>query len=90
VSSHKVDGGFRLVKPIELIVFSKTVIVRLKSGLLMKKELKEEIMKRAGGGKLSCAVARKIAEELHLPYKEVGEAADELGVKIKNCELGCF
>jgi hypothetical protein len=56
----------------------------------MKKKLKEEIMKRAGGGKLSCAVARKIAEELHLPYKEVGEAADELGVKIKNCELGCF
>jgi hypothetical protein len=56
----------------------------------MKKELKEEIMKRAAGGKLPCAVARKIAEELHLPYGEVGEAADELGVKIKNCELGCF
>jgi hypothetical protein len=79
-----------LLKPIDLIVFLKTIIVRLKSGLFMKKELKEEIMKRAGGGKLSCAVARKIAEELQLTYKEVGEAADELGVKIKNCELGCF
>ncbi len=56
----------------------------------MKNELREEIMKRAVGGKLACAVARSIAEELHLTYREVGEAADELGIKIKNCELGCF
>ncbi len=77
-------------KPIDVIVFLKTVIVRLKLGLFMKSELKEEILKRADGGKLLCAVARRIAEELHLAYKEVGEAADELGVKIKNCELGCF
>jgi peptide subunit release factor 1 (eRF1) len=56
----------------------------------MENKLKEEIMKRAVGGKLACATARSIAEELHVAYKEVGEAADELGVKIKNCELGCF
>jgi hypothetical protein len=56
----------------------------------MKNELRQEITKRAVEGKLACAVARRIAEELHLTYKEVGEAADELGVKIKKCELGCF
>jgi hypothetical protein len=56
----------------------------------MKDELKEEIMKRAVGGKLACAAARSIAEGLHVAYREVGEAADELGIKIKNCELGCF
>jgi hypothetical protein len=56
----------------------------------MKNELKEEIMKRVVAGKLACAAARKIAEDLHLTYKEVGEAADELSVKIKSCELGCF
>lgn len=56
----------------------------------MKKELKEELLKKAVDGKISCAVARKIAEGTGLPYKEVGAAADELGIKIKNCELGCF
>jgi hypothetical protein len=80
----------RWIKPIDVIVFFRTVIVRLKSGLCMKNELKEEIMKRVVGGKLACAAARKIAEDLHLTYKEVGEAADELSVKIKSCELGCF
>ncbi len=56
----------------------------------MKKELKEEMMNKASHGKLSCAAARKIAEKMGVSYKEVGDAADELGIKIKNCQLGCF
>jgi len=56
----------------------------------MNEELKQELMKKAAEGKLPCAVARKIAEDLNLPYKEVGDAADVLGIRIKNCQLGCF
>lgn len=56
----------------------------------MKEKLRQEIMKKAVDSKLSCADARKIAEDLVIPYAEVGAAADELGVKIKNCQLGCF
>jgi len=56
----------------------------------MKETLREEIIKRAVERKLSCAVARKIAEDLDIPYSEVGAAADELGIKVKNCQLGCF
>lgn len=56
----------------------------------MKEELKQEMLKRAADGKLSCAVARKIAEDLEVPYREVGDAANELGIRIKNCQLGCF
>jgi len=56
----------------------------------MKKELREEIMKKAADRKIPCAVARKIAEDLGLPYSEVGAAANELGIKITNCQLGCF
>ena len=56
----------------------------------MKEELKEEMLKKAKDGKLSCAEARQLAESLGLPYKEVGAAADELGIKIKDCQLGCF
>ncbi len=56
----------------------------------MKEKLREEMMKKAVDRKLPCAVARKIAEDFDIPYSEVGAAADELGIKIKNCQLGCF
>jgi len=56
----------------------------------MKEKLTEEIMKKAVDRKLPCAVARKIAEDFGVSYSSVGAAADELGIKIKNCQLGCF
>jgi hypothetical protein len=56
----------------------------------VKDKITEEIKKRATGGKLNCAIARKIAEELGVSYKDVGKAADDLQIKITNCQLGCF
>ena len=56
----------------------------------MKKELKEKMLKKVTDGRLSCAAARKLADDLGISYKEVGAAADELGIKIKDCQLGCF
>ncbi len=56
----------------------------------MNEELKQEMMKKAADGKLPCSIARKIAEDLKIPYKEVGDAANDLGIRIGNCELGCF
>jgi len=56
----------------------------------MKEELKQEMLARAVDGKLSCAAARKIAEDLGVSYQDVGDAADEMGIRIKNCQLGCF
>ncbi len=56
----------------------------------MKKELKEEMLKEAVNGRLSCAAARQLAERLGVSYREVGEAANTLGIKIKDCQLGCF
>lgn len=50
----------------------------------------EEVKKKAVGGKLPCAAARQIAEELGVSYRDVGEAADTLHVKITGCQLGCF
>lgn len=40
--------------------------------------------------KLSCAAAFKIAKELDIDISEVGKKADEMGIKISNCELGQF
>jgi hypothetical protein len=56
----------------------------------LKDKILEEIKKKATDGKLPCAIARKIAEELGVSYKVVGEAADDLHIKITNCQLGCF
>ncbi|MEF9426463.1 MAG: hypothetical protein L0956_04555 [Candidatus Mariimomonas ferrooxydans] len=49
-----------------------------------------QIKKIAVEGKISCPALRKIAEKHKIPYKEAGEMADKLKIKIKNCDLGCF
>jgi hypothetical protein len=56
----------------------------------MKNKVAEEIKKKAINGRLPCPVARKLAKELSISYKEVGRTADELNIKITDCELGCF
>lgn len=56
----------------------------------MNEELKKAMMEKAADGKMPCSVARKIAEDLKIPYKDVGDAANALGIRVKSCELGCF
>ncbi len=41
-------------------------------------------------GKISCADARGIAEELQVPYSQVGDTCNEMKIKIAGCQLGCF
>ncbi|TEB04579.1 hypothetical protein Psch_03339 [Pelotomaculum schinkii] len=53
-------------------------------------EVLEAVQRAAKDGRMSCTEARKLAEELKVPVGSVGEAADELKVKITSCELGCF
>ncbi|HWQ42097.1 MAG TPA: hypothetical protein VN456_08705 [Desulfosporosinus sp.] len=40
--------------------------------------------------RLSCAQARRLAEELEVSSYLVGSVCDELGYRITNCQLGCF
>ncbi len=56
----------------------------------MEDRIREEIKKRAKNDRIPCPVARKIAEDLSVPYREIGRVADELKIKISGCELGCF
>jgi len=58
--------------------------------LMTNERIKEEIQKKAVNNRLSCAVARKIASDLSVRLKDVGQAANELRIKITDCELGCF
>lgn len=41
-------------------------------------------------GKVTCPVLRKFAEDNNVSYKVAGAAADAAGVRVKNCDLGCF
>lgn len=41
-------------------------------------------------GKLTCAAAWRIADELEVPRQTVSDAAEGLGVRVKDCQLGAF
>ena len=66
------------------------LLVNTKRRLIMTKELDEKIKASSVNGKLPCASAFKIAEQLNVSIKEVGEACNKLYVKIRSCQLGCF
>ena len=60
----------------------------------MASSVKDEIAARIGlypqAGSLPCPVAHYIAAELGITPLEVGEMADELGLRITMCQLGFF
>ncbi|MHB8170151.1 MAG: hypothetical protein ACYDG6_01200 [Thermincolia bacterium] len=41
-------------------------------------------------GRLSCAKAEELAEELGVRRAVIGQVCEELKIKIKSCQLGCF
>ncbi len=53
-------------------------------------EMKAVIAAKAVDGKITCPVLRKFAEDQGVPYKVAGAAADAAGVRVHNCDLGCF
>lgn len=55
-----------------------------------QKELTDLLLKKAKDGRITCTEARQLAEELQVPPATVGKTCDELKIRIKACELGCF
>ena len=53
-------------------------------------EMKAAVAAKAVDGKVTCPVLRKYAEDTGVPYKVAGAAADMQGIKVHNCDLGCF
>jgi len=50
----------------------------------------EKVRATSKNGKLSCAEAFKLADELGVPVRKIGEACDADCIKIAGCQLGCF
>jgi hypothetical protein len=55
-----------------------------------KEKIRAALREGAVDGKISCPRAKKIAKDLSVPLKEVGNTANEIKIKITDCELGCF
>ncbi len=53
-------------------------------------ELVEAVKAKAVDNRVTCPVLRKLAEDSGVPYKVAGAAADSVGIKVHNCDLGCF
>jgi len=53
-------------------------------------QIKEQLRKLAVENSITCPEARSLAERLGVPAIVVGQTCNELKIKIKGCELGCF
>jgi len=57
---------------------------------MSREELKTKIQAAAPEGRISCAAAMRLAEELVISRRDLGKLFNELKIKITNCQLGCF
>lgn len=55
-----------------------------------REEIKDIIKEEAVEGAITCSVAHKIAKKKKTSVKKVGELIEEVNIKIKKCQLGCF
>jgi hypothetical protein len=56
----------------------------------MKADLEKKIRESLVEGKLPCATAFQIAKDLKVTTREIGDACNALGIKVRSCQLGCF
>ena len=52
--------------------------------------IKGKVFVRDGKEKLACQSALKLAEELGMDPKEIRQICDDNGIRVANCQLGCF
>ncbi len=53
-------------------------------------QLEDMVKASLKDGYLPCAVAFKIAKEAQIPKVAIGEMTDRLGIRVTNCQIGCF
>lgn len=57
---------------------------------MTQEELKSRIRAAAPEGKIPCAAAFRLAEELEISRQELGDLLNNMRIKIIHCQLGCF
>ena len=56
----------------------------------MTEELQEKLRNLVSDGKLSCARAHSFAQDQSIELKKMKLLLDACGIKLKECQLGCF
>jgi hypothetical protein len=56
----------------------------------LKGAIDEHVKEKDGARRLSCHVAHVIAEDHRVALGTIGEICNAAGIRIVNCELGCF
>jgi hypothetical protein len=57
---------------------------------MTSEEIKNKIRTKALEGKIACAAAFRLAEELGISRQELGSLLNDMKIKITQCQLGCF
>ncbi|MDO9211356.1 MAG: hypothetical protein Q7V48_11525 [Deltaproteobacteria bacterium] len=57
---------------------------------MKEEEIAAKLKEAAKDGKISCAMAQKIASENKIPMKQVGNLLNKMKIKIAQCQLECF
>jgi hypothetical protein len=55
-----------------------------------KEVLREAVRKAAVENRLTCEKAHELGRQLDVPLQEIGAICNELNIRIKECQLGCF
>ena len=72
---------------------TKRIKIKENPGNLSKEvlsQLEDTVKASLKDGYLPCSVAWEIAEKAGVPKITLGEITDRLGVRITNCQVGCF
>ena len=54
------------------------------------KTIEEALRNASEDEKIPCAKVFQVAEEFKIPKKKAGDILNELGIRVKQCQLGCF
>jgi hypothetical protein len=56
----------------------------------LREKIREAVRNAAISGRLSCEMAHELGAKLDVPLQEIGSVCNELNIRIKDCQLGCF
>lgn len=74
----------------EKIAAHQRPVLETSEGAEATQRVLEAVRQAAPDGRITCAQARQLAAKLGVRPRAVGTACNELKVKLKGCELGCF
>jgi hypothetical protein len=57
---------------------------------LKEEEIVAKLKEAAKEGRITCAMAQKIAIDNKIPMKKVGDLLNQMKIKVSQCQLGCF